>query len=873
MSTDPTISTCWRFHAAAQAARARSARGGAWARPLRRLAALALALGAALTLEAAAASAAPLLLRVPQDVPDLQKAIAQIGNGGVIELKAGTYASPTRGWRLANLRKGFTVRAAAGATVVLDGGGSRQLLDYANSNLTRGAEVTFERLTFRGGSTTRSAYGPLRISKAEARFVACRFLDNAALDRADGGALRIADGSRVRLAGCELAGNRAQQRGGAISLIGSQAVLSRCRFSDNHVDIPNHRSNAAGGAVYVLDSTLLVFDSLFENNAAAYVGGALYAFGKWTAKPKVPAAEILLARSTVRDNRTQPNSRCTVDNTPLGGAMHVEDAVVARLQRTLIEGNEAPFGGGLSGFRARFELDGSVLLGNLAITSGGLLELGGATVLFSSDTPKDGAVNRPVAALAARRSVWQGRFGNTGATARNGGCLYTAGDTTRQYGEGGVAPLGGLAENRTVVDLARSALVDCDAEGNSKGQALGGGLYSRLTTVHLADSLVARSDARGTQGNGGGLLLTTESLLAIERSTLAGNVAELSGGAISVSGSELQIAGATFLANEVSPGTGEPIAESRGAAIYSMFRDDAQRPRSLTGVVSDSLFLGQIGLPAMDIDKDGTPYNDLRWNGNRFSDSAWGDKIYIVAPFHRQGLSASQLNNLVVTRKGAPSTDKSTVANVRLLGTQRAATLLALPAAGSPGAGVPPQLAWAWTGGSAQLGGQNLADRAGLVERPTAGPIELVVDGTLHAAAEIEAESCSGGPVLCLRADRFRVELRWETAAGEAGAGQAKVLTADRGSFGFTDPAIGDVTVRVIDSCAASGRFWVNANGNSGGRRVRFTVTDTWSGKAREYETAFGASFAPVRDRTTFNVCGLTAPPAVAATEMLAEER
>src|SRR5881628_1383765 len=98
--------------------------------------------------ELQAASRSNQLVRVPQDARTLDVAIGRVADGGVIEMAAGTYPSPPGGFRIGNLRKGFTVRAAAGATVAIDGGGSRKLLRFVNSDRARGKRVAFQRITF-----------------------------------------------------------------------------------------------------------------------------------------------------------------------------------------------------------------------------------------------------------------------------------------------------------------------------------------------------------------------------------------------------------------------------------------------------------------------------------------------------------------------------------------------------------------------------------------------------------------------------------------------------------------------------------------------------------------------------------------------------
>ncbi|RLC77067.1 MAG: hypothetical protein DRI61_12180, partial [Chloroflexi bacterium] len=69
------------------------------------------------------AQATASIIRVPQDA-DLQTAIWLVGDGGVIEISGGTYPSPNGGFVICDLGKSFTIRAAPGETVVLDGGGA-----------------------------------------------------------------------------------------------------------------------------------------------------------------------------------------------------------------------------------------------------------------------------------------------------------------------------------------------------------------------------------------------------------------------------------------------------------------------------------------------------------------------------------------------------------------------------------------------------------------------------------------------------------------------------------------------------------------------------------------------------------------------------
>ena len=103
----------------------------------------------------APASAQTNVVRVPRDVKDLQSAIRVVKNGGAIELAAGTYASPSTGYGISNLGKAFTIRAAQGATVILDGRGQGPILRFRNGTRARGRAAGWSPSS---GSPSRTAF-------------------------------------------------------------------------------------------------------------------------------------------------------------------------------------------------------------------------------------------------------------------------------------------------------------------------------------------------------------------------------------------------------------------------------------------------------------------------------------------------------------------------------------------------------------------------------------------------------------------------------------------------------------------------------------------------------------------------------------------
>ncbi len=107
---------------------------------------------------------------------------------------------------------------------------------------------------------------------------------------------------------------------------------------------------------------------------------------------------------------------------------------------------------------------------------------------------------------------------------------------------------------------------------------------------------------------------------------------------------------------------------------------------------------------------------------------------------------------------------------------------------------------------------------------------------------------------LCLQGDRFEVKAAWETPAGAAGAGQARPLTADTGSFTFFDPSNVEVVIKVIDGCGFNQSFWVFAGGLTD-VRTTLTVRDTATGRTRTYVNPQKTAFQPIQDTSAFLTC------------------
>jgi len=684
---------------------------------------------------AATAAARPkATVRVPQDAKTLTDAIKKVGEGGIIELAGGTYASPGKGFAItgALARKSFTVRSAAGAQVVLDGGGARPVLSLIGAP---GRRVVFERIIFRNGrSTGNNAAGGATVSGAAATFRLCAFENNREEARATGGGgVKVFNGASVAFINTRFQGNSSDLRGGGLVVRDATVTIQGGSFFGNRTNLPGHQRNAAGGGIAVMNGVLRVTGTRFEGNQAGWTGGAIYAIGGWDRS----GANVQVTNSTFVDNVAEGNPCCANQDVTTGGAIQAEDLTTLAVNGSLFLRNRADVGGAIDSYRAVVNVDRTVFRGNQTTRSRPERGAGGAIAVVSTDfadsSTNNGAANRRSAQLTMTRSLVQGG-GEVERAPYAGGCLFASGDSNRQYGEGGVGASGSLADNRARVNLRQVVFFDCDVATTPDDDAFGGAVLLDLASLIMEDSMILASDARGDGAGGGAVMVRQESTATFLRTSFAGNSAERWGGALFVRGSNLEVTDSRFYRNEVSPGVSEPIGDSRGAAIFTIPFTNAARPRKVTGFVSGSVFSENVGIHAWDVEPNEGPANEIRYSGNRFTTTPFGAKVYF---FSRQpgGFSVPELN--VTPRAGVPNTQ---VANLK------EGALVGVPSADAVGAGAPAPtetaLAYAWTGRAATLAGVGLPARGGLLEVPP-GSYALVVDGASIASLAVPIPSTS----------------------------------------------------------------------------------------------------------------------------------
>lgn len=666
----------------------------------------------------------------------LQQAINQVSDGGIIEIAAGEYAAPAGGFQIGNIGKSFTIRAAASATVALNGSGSTDILRIVNASAAAARPISIERIIFRSGfSNVGNIGGAVSLIFAKTTFNNCRFENNLASPAASGGggaiqagvsdltiintvfsgnsarvsasggAVRISD-SRLLVIDSTFTGNDAWESAGALSLFRSLAYVHGTRFENNRVNLPNHFVNSLGGAISSADSKLRVSNSRFSANQAGFSGGAIYTFGGWDAQ----GMDVIVSNSTFIDNSVKRDATRPAGGSTYAGAIQVEDSVNMRIYGSRFITNSAESGGAIESFRANVEVYDSAFLGNFATGTHVEANMAGAIHSTSQDGPQE-TVNRPNARLVIRNSLFQGRYGSVTNAARTGGCLLVAGDPVRAYGLSGSPVMGTVASNRAVLDVANSVFSDCDVQEN-QGGGYGGGMMLSLTDATIRDTLFIGNDARAgatNTGGGGAIFMYDNTQALIQRATFVKSTAGFQGGAISMQGSDLRVEDSQFAENSLNG-----ASRWGGAAIFAGPENlgAPRQPVNGTGLIQNSVFSNNSGgVAVLDVDYPNAPYNLVQYSANRIFPND--------ANFYSNGLTGAQtivqMNALSLHGQAKSPTANIGLASAPIVAAIQPAPSRVLPtyAVGDTPLPTPAYVSYAWSGASASLDGSPVSGNVG----------------------------------------------------------------------------------------------------------------------------------------------------------------
>jgi parallel beta-helix repeat protein len=447
---------------------------------------------------------------VPGNYPTIQAAInavvnGNVPNGTVIEVQPGTYNEAL----LVNATpKSLTVRGVNGpvATVVNALGTGVSALRILNAT----GAVRFEGLTLRGGTGVQGTGGGFTISDASPALVNVIFESNTAFDSGGGVIIR----SNALFSDCIIRNNTAQRFGGGMVITtGSRPTFSNCQIRDNIAGAgPAGVANiGSGGGVHVNDASPTFHGCLITGNQSKFAAGGIFHIGAF-GSPNGPAV-LVLEDTEVSNNVSSRFS--AADNPAEGGGIHVEDNAIGYLIRTKVLNNTANTSGGLSAYRARFEVQSSIIEGNHAQDPQGIGGFGGGIGISSNNvsTPL-----RQAGSLVITDSVVRGN------DARAGAGIFVSGDQTCGSPTPSCNPASALRASAQITD----SLLDSNGAGLS-----GGGIRADRTDLTIGNSHILKNNvAASGQSYGGGILLALGSQSTISNSTIAGNNAVNFGGGV-----------------------------------------------------------------------------------------------------------------------------------------------------------------------------------------------------------------------------------------------------------------------------------------------------------------------------------------------------
>jgi|GEM_PF-1218133 len=133
---------------------------------------------------------------------------------------------------------------------------------------------------------------------------------------------------------------------------------------------------------------------------------------------------------------------------------------------------------------------------------------------------------------------------------------------------------------------------------------------------------------------------------------------------------------------------------------------------------------------------------------------------------------------------------------------------------------------------------------------------EVPADQQLEVGGEPPGVCTPDDTTLCLNDDRFRVQVQWRKFDDGIGSGHVVPFSSpDSGLFYFFRPDNWELMVKVLDACSnASHRFWVFAAATTN-VEYTLTVTDTATGRVKQYFKPLGVSAPAITDTQAFATC------------------
>ncbi len=474
---------------------------------------------------------------VPGNYPTIQSAInAVVGglqpNGTVIEVQPGVY---NEALLINTTARSVTVRGVSGSAATTVNATSRN--QSALRVLRATGAVRFEGLTFRGGLGVPGTGGGFTFEDASPVLSDVIFENNSGMDSGGGVIIR----SHAQFSNCIIRNNTAQRFGGGVVIVtGSKPVFTNCQIRNNVSGTGGAGvgSIGSGGGVHVNDASPTFRGCVISGNQSKFGAGGIFQIGLYDSA--YGPAMLLLEDTEVSNNVTSRFSPS--DNPAEGGGVHIEDNSIGYLVRARIIGNTANTAGGLSSYRARYEVTSSVIESNHAQDSLGVGGFGGGIAIGSNNVS---APLRPAGTLVLTDSVVRSN------DSRIGGGIFVTGDQHCGSATPSCNPSTAL---RASLQITQSLIAS-----NVAGLQ-GGGMRIDRTDVTMSGTHILGNSANVTPPNGsfgGGIVLSLGSTANITSSTIARNTAvDIGGGLFVDEAVVLNVNGSTIYANSANSGGG-----------------------------------------------------------------------------------------------------------------------------------------------------------------------------------------------------------------------------------------------------------------------------------------------------------------------------
>ena len=422
------------------------------------------------------------------------------------------------------------------------------------------SNITVQQSLFKENTATHSG-GAIYMRKTRGSFVYCTFERNSAKSLPHkmvyGGAILSGHRSNLTVQQGLFKENTATRSGGAIIMLKTRGSFVNCTFERNSAKSLPHKM-AYGGAIFSGDkSNITVQQSLFKENTAIYIGGAI----------DMKKARGSFVNCTFERNSAKglPHKKTT------GGAISSRDRSNITVQQSLFKENTATYiGGAIDMEKARgsfvnctFERNSAKGLPHKKMTGGAISSRDRSNITVQQSLFKENTATHSGGAIIMLKT--RGSFVN---------CTFernSAKGLPRKKTTGGAI----FSSDRSNITVQQSLFKKNTATHS------GSAIYMRKTRGSFVHCTFERNSAKSLphkMAYGGAISSRDRSNITVQQSLFKDNTATYSGGAIIMLKTRGSFVNCTFERNSAK---GLPHKETYGGAILSGHRSNITVQQSL----------------------------------------------------------------------------------------------------------------------------------------------------------------------------------------------------------------------------------------------------------------------------------------------------